>query len=205
MPAATGRRAVLPRTDRRAARVRRTFVPHSLAGGRSKREGTARRRRRAQRHSGLQGRRGRPLVRRKTGGRCTSRLDRWQHPGWAKYSSRYSSGQTSRTSYSRCQISRSVYSRGQSAAAFPAEAKSVGACTAGVKSAGAPTAAAIKIGRSLCSSYRVVACDAPSTTCGKLACIVCPLRSGWGKTGMWFATFPSLITLRCNAVATVRG
>ena len=83
--------------------------------------------------------------------------------------SMYSRGQISRSMYSRRQISRSTYSSGQ-----------------------------IKISRSLCSSYRGVVCDAPSTTCSRLACIVCALRSGWGKTSLWFANFSTLIILKCK-------
>ena len=194
-----GASSSLPRADGRAARARGTFVRHSLAGGRRKRGGTVRRRSRAQRRRGVQGRGKARLLARKTGGRCVSSLDGRQHPGWASDSSRHSSvqtsrnlysiGQISRSAYSRCQFSRSMYSRGHSSRSMYSRRQI---------SRSTYSSGQIKISRSLCSSYRGVVCDAPSTTCSRLACIVCALRSGWGKTSLWFANFSTLIILKCK-------
>ena len=41
-----------------------------------------------------------------------------------------------------------------------------------------------------------MACDTTSTTCSRLACTVCVLRSGWGKTSRWFANMRTLIVLK---------
>ena len=68
-PAATGRLAILSHADGREAWARRTFVRHSFPGDRRKGGDPARRRSRAQRRCGAQGRGRARRVWRKTGSR----------------------------------------------------------------------------------------------------------------------------------------